>query len=275
MSRLIPTNRFFQVFRKIPEFELRPGPTVTFISEVDLSEVDQLRQEAKAQKPSYTAFVVRALALALREFPYANQRISRRVWLPLARAKLQMFDHCDIAVAAERDIPAVESAAFVDIIRDANEKSLSEITIWLSDLSRSDTQTNEQWRQFSGIIKGFPLWLALLLVRLPYFVPDLWDRYRGAAALVTSPAKYGVDTVAACWSWPVGVSFGLVKDRPLVKDGEIKACPTFNLTCNFDRRIMAGAQAGRFFAAIVKNLEAARSMLAEPPSAYPPGRPDH
>jgi pyruvate/2-oxoglutarate dehydrogenase complex dihydrolipoamide acyltransferase (E2) component len=262
MSKLIPSNRFFQVLRKIPEFELRPGPTVTFVSEVDLSEVDQLRREAKAQKPSYTAFVVRALALALREFPYANQRISRRVWLPLARARLQMFDHCDIAVAAERDIPGVESAAFVDIIRDANEKSLSEITLWLSDLSRSDTQTNEQWKQFSGVINGVPVWLASLLVRLPYFVPDLWDRYRGAAALVTSPAKYGVDTVAACWSWPVGVSFGLVKDRPLVKEGEIKACPTCNLICNFDRRIMAGAQAGRFFAAIVKNLEAAKSTLA-------------
>jgi pyruvate/2-oxoglutarate dehydrogenase complex dihydrolipoamide acyltransferase (E2) component len=206
---------------------------------------------------------VRALALALRDFPYANQRISRRIWLPLARARLQMFDHCDIAVAVERDIPGVESAAFVDIIRDANEKSLFEITMWLSDLSKSDTQTNEQWKQFSGVITRFPTWVALLLVRLPYFVPRLWDRYRGAAALVTSPAKYGVDTVTACWSWPVGVSFGLVKDRPLVKDGQIKACPTFNLICNFDRRIMAGAQAGRFFAAIVKNLEAAKSTLAE------------
>lgn len=262
MSSLIPSNRFFQVLRKIPEFELRPGPTVTFVSEVDLSEVEQIRREAKTQKSSYTAFVIRALALALREFPYANQRISRRVWLPFARARLQMFDHCDIAVAAERDIPGVESAAFVDIIRDANEKSLSEITTWLSELSRSDTQTNEQWKQFSGVINRFPIGLALLLVRLPYFVPRLWDRYRGAAALVTSPAKYGVDTVAACWSWPVGVSFGLVKERPLVKEGQIKACPTFNLICNFDRRIMAGAQAGRFFAAIVKNLEAAKSTLA-------------
>jgi pyruvate/2-oxoglutarate dehydrogenase complex dihydrolipoamide acyltransferase (E2) component len=261
MSRLTRSNRFFQVLRRIPEFELRPGPTVTFISEVDLSEVEEIRRDAKKHKPSYTAFVVRALAFALRDFPYANQRISRRVWSPFARARLQVFDRCDIAVAAERDVPGVESGAFVDIIRQANEKSLSEITTWLLQLGRSDAGTNEQWRQFSGVIKRFPVWLAVLLVRLPYLVPGLWDRYRGAAALVTSPAKYGVDTVVACWSWPVGVSFGLVKERPVVKEGHIKACPTFNLICNFDRRIMAGAQAGRFFAAIVRNLESAKSTL--------------
>jgi len=262
MSNIVPNNRFFQVLRKIPEFELRPGPTVTFVSEVDLSEVEEIRREANAQKPSYTAFAIRALAIALREFPYANRRVSRRAWLPFARARLQQFDRCDIAVAAERDIPGVESAAFVDIIRDANEKSLSEITMWLSNLSKSETQTNEQWNQFSGVINRFPNWLALLLIRLPYFVPRLWDRYRGAAALVTSPAKYGVDTVVACWSWPLGVSFGLVRDRVLVKNGEIKACSTFNLICNFDRRIMAGAQAGRFFASIVRNLESAKTTLA-------------
>src|ERR1700686_5008722 len=120
MSRLVPSNRFFHVFRKIPEFELLPGPTVTFISEVDLTELEQLRQAAAEQKPSYTAFVIKALALALRDFPYANQRICRRAWLPFARARLQRFEHCDIAVAAERDVHGVESAAFVDIARDAN-----------------------------------------------------------------------------------------------------------------------------------------------------------
>jgi pyruvate/2-oxoglutarate dehydrogenase complex dihydrolipoamide acyltransferase (E2) component len=262
MAKLVRTNRFFHVFRKIPEFELLPGPTVTFISEVDLTELEQMRQAAADQKPSYTAFVIKALALALREFPYANQRICRRVWLPFAKARLQRFEHCDIAVAVERDIPDVESAAFVDIARDANEKTITEITRWLQELSKSDVETNQQWRQFSAVIENFPTWLALFLIRLPYLSPRLWERYRGAAALVTSPAKYGVDTVAACWSWPVGVSFGLVKERPVVKDGQIKACPTFNLICNFDRRIMAGAQAGRFFAAIVKKLEAAKSTLA-------------
>ena len=262
MARPATGNRFFQVFRKIPEFELRPGPTVTFISEVDLSEVEEIRKEAKAQKPSYTAFAIKALALSLREYPYANQRIARTVWLPFARARLQRFERCDIAVAAERDVPGVESAAFVDIIRAADEKSLFEITTWLIELAQSDTETNQQWREFSQIIDRCPTWLALFLIRLPYLAPSLWVRYRGAAALVTSPAKYGVDAVVACWSWPIGVSFGLVRDRAVVRDGAVKPCPTFNLVCNFDRRIMAGAQAGRFFASIVRNLESARTTLA-------------
>jgi pyruvate/2-oxoglutarate dehydrogenase complex dihydrolipoamide acyltransferase (E2) component len=261
MARFVPGNRFFQVFRRIPELELTPGPTVTFISEVDLTEIEAVRKVADGQRPSYTAFVIKALALALRDFPYANRRISRRIWAPFARPRLQSFEHHDIAVAAERDVAGVESAAFVDVLRDADQKSLSEITSWLSKLSTSDATANRQWREFSGVIERFPTWLALLLIRSPYMIPGLWERYRGAAALVTSPAKYGVDIVAACWSWPLGVSFGLVKDRPMVKHGAIKACPTFNLVCNFDRRIMAGAQAGRFFARIVANLEAAQTTL--------------
>lgn len=72
---------------------------------------------------------------------------------------------------------------------------------------------------------------------------------------MSSPAKYGVDALVTSWSWPIGVSFGYVKERPVVKDRKVVVCPTFNLILNFDRRIMAGAQAGRFFARFKEYLE--------------------
>lgn len=258
MSKKPSSERFFQVFRRIPELELRSGMTVTFVAEVDLTKIEKLRSEATLFKPSYTAFVVKALALALRQHPYANQRISRRIWLPFAQPKLQSFQNCDIAVAVERNLPGADSVAFVDIMRDVDEKNLKDISQWLAQLSKSDESSNEQWRQLSKLVNNLPTWLAVTLIRLPFAVPRLWEKYRGSAALVTAPAKYGVDTVVACWSWPVGVSFGLVKQRAVVREGKVVACPTFNLICNFDRRIMAGAQAGRFFATIVKNLEMAQ-----------------
>ena len=258
-----PRNRFFEVFCAIPEYENRPGNTVLFLSEINLTEVERLRSRATGvRKPTYTAFVVKAVALALRDFPYANRRVCRRPWLPFAGRRLQKFHRSDVAIAIEREFPGAESAAFIDIVRDADRLTLATITDALRTLAVADVTTNKQWREFSTIIARLPHWLSMLLIRLPWFSPSLWVKYRGGAVLVSSPAKYGVEAVLGTWSHPLGVSFGLVKPRPVVRGGEIVACPTFALTLNFDRRVMAGAQAARFFNRIIELLEHAETEMA-------------
>ncbi len=258
-----PKNRYFEAIRSIVAHEIRPGNTVTFAAEVDLTEVDRVRRHASgARKPSYTAFVVKAVALALQEFPYANRRVCRRPWLPFSGHRLQKFRRSDVAVASERDLPGAESVAFIDILRDADRTSLAAITEALHALARCDATNNRQWRDFSSTITRLPLWLAALVIRLPCFFPGLWIKYRGGAALISSPAKYGVDVVMGTWSHPLGVSFGLVKPRPIVRGRDVSVCPTTTLTLNFDRRVMAGAPAARFFKRIVERLEHAESELA-------------
>lgn len=259
-----PKNKFFEAIRSVAEYEIRPGNTVSFAAEVDLTEVETVRASAAAtggRKPSYTSFVVRSVALALKEFPYANRRVHHR-WVPFSGARLQKFCRCDVAVAVERDFPGSEMSVFIDIIRDADRVALDEITGSLHALATCDVTTNAQWREFTGIITGLPVWLTKLLLRLPCFFPRAWVKWRGGAVLVSSPAKYGVDVVSGTWSHPLGVSFGLVKPRPVVHDGEVVARTTFILTVNFDRRVMAGAQAARFFRRIVERLERAESELA-------------
>jgi pyruvate/2-oxoglutarate dehydrogenase complex dihydrolipoamide acyltransferase (E2) component len=259
-----PKNKFFEATRAIVEYEIRPGNTVTFVAEVDLTEVERVRERASAgSRPSYTAFVVKAVALALRDFPYANRRVCRQLWPPLLGARLQKFHRRDVAVAVERDFPGAESTAFIDIVRDADAASLAEITESLRALATCDASNNEQWRQFSGLITRLPCWLSAWLIRLPCFLPNLWVRYRGGAVLISSPAKYGVDCVVGSWSHPLGISFGLVKPRPVVRDGAIVPCTTFSLTLNFDRRVMAGAQGARFFKRLIDLIERAESELAD------------
>lgn len=176
--------------------EFRPANTVTFLCNVDLTEVEAVRRSAPAKrKPSYTAFVVKALALALKEFPYANRRVCRRPWIPFSVARLQSFLHGDVAVAVERNVAGAESVAFLDVLRDADGLALEEITERLSLLAASDVHNNRQWREFSRIISRFPHWLSTLLIRLPVFFPSLWVKYRGGAVLVSSAAKYGADGV--------------------------------------------------------------------------------
>jgi pyruvate/2-oxoglutarate dehydrogenase complex dihydrolipoamide acyltransferase (E2) component len=253
-----PKNKFFEAVRGMCEFEIHPGNTVTFISEVDLTEIEKIRATAVGQskpKPSYTAFVVKACALALKKFPYANRRVSKRIWLPFCSPRLQQFHQSDILVMAERFEAESEAIMFSDIIRNADRLSLSEITQELRNLASATLETNARWRDFYLGIKKLPSWVARLILRLPYRFPSCWVKYRGSALSISSPAKYGVDSIVATWTSPCGVSFGLVKQRPIVKNGEIVACPTFNLVLNFDRRVMAGAQAAKFYKYIHTLLE--------------------
>lgn len=262
-----PKNKYFGAIRAVADFELRPGPTVSFVSEVDLTQVELVRASFGRPAPSYTAFVARAVALALREFPYANRRVCRPPSLLWLSTRLQTFKRCDIAVASERDIPGAESVAFYDVFRDVDQQSLQALTQGLRDLATSDIDSNAQWRSFSSLITRLPLWLSTLLIRLPYYFPRLWLRYRGAAVLISSPAKYGVDAVMATQSFPLSVAFGLAKKRPVVRGDQVVPCMTFALSVNFDRRIMAGAQAARFYKRIVELLEQAQSTLATAPDA--------
>jgi len=269
--RIEPKNKYFEAIRAIAEYEIRPGNTVMYLSEVDLTEVERVRARATAgRRPSYTAFVVKAVATVLRDFPYANRRVCRRPWLPFSGPRLQKFLHSDVAVACERDIPGAESIAFLDVLRDADRLSLTEITEALHDLAVCDPSNNKQWRQFSTLVAGLPSWLSTLLIRLPCLVPSLWARYRGGAVLVSSAAKYGVDVVAGAWTHPLGVSFGIARRRPVVRGEAIVACPTFTLTLSFDRRVMAGAQAARFFRQIVERLEKAETGMETEKPIVPP-----
>lgn len=266
--KIEPRNRFYAANRSIVEHEIRPGNTVIFLHQVDLTEIEQIRAAAGELRPSYTAFVAKGVALALKDFPYANRRIWTLPWIPFFGTRLQKFERYDIAVACERNVPGADVATFADILRDADSKPLYDMTLWLRQLANSDAESNAQWRSYSQIITRFPAWISKRLIRLPLMIPSMYCRYRGGAVLISSPAKYGVDIVATTWSWPLGVSFGVVKDRPVVKNGQVVACPTFVLTLNFDRRVMAGAQAAKFCKRFIDTLENAQSEMRDwiPPS---------
>ena len=258
-------NRFLEVVDAITRSENKPKSKVTFLAEVDLTEIETLRAQAAARgetKPSYTAFVVKALALALREHPFANRRVCRSLWPPLFGIRLQRFNQIDVTVAIERQVPKAEMAAFVDVIRKADQLSIAAIQDKLRELAESDAETNPQWREYSTLVMRFPIWLATLLIRLPLYFPSLWVKYRGGAAMISSPGKYGVDVIFANWWAPLAVSFGMVKQRPVVHEDTIVARTTFILTVNFDVRVMAGAQAALFGRRFIDILEAASQEMA-------------
>jgi hypothetical protein len=169
--------------------------------------------------------------------------------------RMQNFANVDVAIAFEANVPNVEYIAFIDVIRKVESKGLAEILSWLQDQS-SQKSLNRQWLQFSGIMTRIPKFIGKFLIAMPMYSPKMWTKYRGGSVLISSPAKYGVDSMNGAWMAPLGISFGFVKDRVIAKQGVPAVVTTFNLSLNFDRRLMAGGPAARFFCEIVRILEA-------------------
>ena len=231
--------------------EIRPGNTVTFAVEIDLTGVEASRASAAAAgggMPSYTAFVVEAVARALRDFPYANRRVFRRGF-PVPGPRLQKFLRQDVAVAVASDAPGAEYHAVVAIVREADRLSPVAITAALDDPKTLVSEARG----------GRPPWAD----------PVRWVETRGGAAIVGAAGQIEADAVIGTWSYPVGVAFGRVEPRAVVLDGAIVARPMCTLTLNFDRRVMAGAQAARFFRRLVERLEGEgiKSSPVETPAA--------
>lgn len=250
---IVRSDSFFKVNASIVENEIDLSSTVTMINLIDLTKIEEIRSSSVGPKPSYTVFVAKALAKSLVDFPEMNKRFYKPYGL-FPRV-FQEFKNVDMGIASEVTDPKLAHVAYIGIMKDVQSKSLQEIQQWLLDFRK--TEAVAQWKIFSGIILKLPLFLSKIIIRLPVYFPSLWAKYRGGVAIISSPAKYGVDGLVAAWSAPIGVSFGYVKDRVVSKNGQIVAVPSFNLTVNFDRRIFSGAQAARFIARISEVLEKA------------------
>ena len=246
-------QKIFQVLSYIVKRELHPKNSVTFFREVDCSTIENIRLQYglhNKKKPSYTAFIIKAVSQAIADHPFVNAK----VFPSFPYSKLVKFPVINTAVACEKDIPGAEFMAFVDIIRNTDDKTIDAIQRELLLLANANIENNPQLKSFMHVIKNFPIFMARQICTLPSILPSLWMKYRGAGIVVSSPSKYGVDCISATWTHPLGVSFGLVQKKPIVRNNKVETALCFTLTLNWDRRIMAGAPAARFFNSIASNL---------------------
>lgn len=239
-------QKIFQVLSYLIKKEIQPKNSVAFFREIDCSVIEKIRLQysmLEKQKPSYTAFIIKAFSQAITEHPFVNARI----FPSFPYNKIHKFKEVNAAVACEKNIPGAECFAFIDVIKNTDKKTIDQINRELTSLANSTVENNAQLKSFMGIIKNCPVFLARQLCTLPTLFPSLWEKYRGSSIIISSPAKYGVDCVAGTWAHPLGVSFGLVKRRPIVKKNSLVIAPTFTLSFAFDRRIIAGGPSARFF----------------------------
>ncbi|MCK6489351.1 MAG: 2-oxo acid dehydrogenase subunit E2 [Planctomycetes bacterium] len=256
----LPCSPYFSVLSSLNR-ENVSDHKVALVNHLDMSSAERLRHQAGlagGTRPSYTALVAKALANALRLHPAANRMVFPGPFGP----RMFQFEAIDISVAVERDSSGFDQAACTETMRAVDDKDIAAITRELAAIVRGTSETHQRWRLFRRLVEHSPAWFARTVVGVPRLLASQWVQHRGGVALISSPAKYGVDTVVGTWPYPIGISFGLVKPRPVAIGDRVEVRPTMDLLMSFDRRLMAGAPAARFFRTISDQLEDAEHRLA-------------
>jgi pyruvate dehydrogenase E2 component (dihydrolipoamide acetyltransferase) len=194
----------------VPEFTLR--------SEIDMEACVQLRAELKAlggEVPSYNDMVVKASALALREFPRANGSYRD--------GRFELHSRVNVGVAV-----AAPDALVVPTVFDADRKSLREIareTRALAERVRAGTVTPPELSGGTFTVSNLGM----------YGVTDF--------TAVINPPQAAI------------LAVGALAPRPVVRDGGLVARHTMGVTLACDHRILYGADAAEFLARIRALLE--------------------
>lgn len=206
-------------------------PHVTHVDEVEMEAVDALRQrlkpaaEARGVKLTFLPFYIKALTVALREFPYLNASVDNAG----ERILLKRYYHIGVAVDTDEGL-------IVPVIRHADQKSLFDIAAEVADLAS---------RARAGR-------LAL-------------HEVTGSTFTVSNVGPIGGLYATPIINHPEAAILGLHKmePRPVVRDGQLVIRKMMHISLSFDHRIIDGAMAVRFTNRIKALMEDPDLMWAE------------
>ena len=209
--------------RRIPHF--------TYVEEVDMSELEMLRERLNAQhakqrgRLTVLPFLARAMVLALREFPQVNARFDDDLGV------VTRYGAVHLGVATQ-----TENGLMVPVLRHAEAHDLwscaAEISR-LAEVARSGKATREE-------LSGSTITLTSL----------------GALGGIVSTPVINHPEVAI-----VGVN--RMVERPVVRRGQMVVRQMMNLSSSFDHRVVDGLDAAKFIQALRGYLEVPATLFIE------------
>jgi pyruvate dehydrogenase E2 component (dihydrolipoamide acetyltransferase) len=196
------------------------APDFVLTCEVDMEAAVEFRTQLKAAAgdqpaPSYNDFVVKASALALKEFPRANGAYRD--------GKFELYSRVNVGIAV-----AAQDALIVPTIFDADRKSLGQIARdarALAERVRANAVTPPELSSGTFSVSNL----------------GMFGIKRFTA--VINPPQAAI------------IAVGEMTPRPVVRDGEIVVRTILELTIACDHRILYGADAAQFLGRIRERLE--------------------
>jgi pyruvate dehydrogenase E2 component (dihydrolipoamide acetyltransferase) len=212
--------RLTEAKQTIPHFYLR--------REVRLDALMAFREqlnkglESRGVKLSVNDFIIKASAIALQSVPGCNA-----VW---AGDRMLRLKPSDVAVAV-----AVEGGLFTPVLRDAETKTLSALSVEMKDLAAR--------------------------AKSKKLAPQ---EYQGGSFAISNLGMMGIENFDAVINPPHGsiLAVGAGIKKPVVQaDGSIGVATVMSMTLSVDHRVIDGALGAEFLKVIVECLENPISML--------------
>ncbi|QRQ87703.1 pyruvate dehydrogenase complex dihydrolipoamide acetyltransferase [Cupriavidus oxalaticus] len=174
-----------------------------------------------ARKISVNDFVVRAVAVALREVPEANV-----AWTDTA---MRQFRSADIAVAVSTD-----TGLITPIVRAADSKPLSVISAEIAELAARARAGQLRPDEYQG---G------------SFSVSNLGMHGVAEFSAIINPPEAAI------------LAVGVTQPMPVVRDGQVEVAQVMRCTLSVDHRAIDGALAAKWLAAFRRLLENPLAML--------------
>jgi 2-oxoisovalerate dehydrogenase E2 component (dihydrolipoyl transacylase) len=213
--RRVIAERMSEAKRNIPHF--------AYVEEVDVTELEALRQHLNASPPAgaggltYLPLIIAALTRVLESFPQCN------VLYDSARGVLVRHRAVHVGIAAQ-----TPDGLKVPVVRNAQSRTVWELAAEIRRLSER-ARSNKATR----------------------------DELMGSTITVTSLGKLGGIASTPVINAPEVAIIGLNKavDRPVVRQGAVVVRRMMNLSSSFDHRFVDGYDAAAMIQALKEHLE--------------------
>jgi pyruvate dehydrogenase E2 component (dihydrolipoamide acetyltransferase) len=229
--RDVPLTQIRKVIAKRLAQSLGPVPTFYLTAEVDMERVWEAREDLNqtpgqsdgptAQRISINDILLKATALALRQHPDCN------AWWQDDHVRYWNEVHLGVAVA-------VEDGLITPVIRQADAKSLREISLEAHDLAQRARERRLLPEEYAGS--------TFSVSNLGMF--DI-DQFTG----VINPPEAGL------------LAVGSIQQKPVVAAGTVVPRRRMRLTMSCDHRVIDGATGARFLATLKRMLENPLAMV--------------
>lgn len=194
------------------------APHFYLTMEIDMSRAVEARKsmnEISPVKISFNDLIIKATAAALRQNPDVNVS-----WMG---DKLRYYKHIHIGVAV-----AIDEGLVVPVVRFADQKTLSQIAGEVRELGEKARERKLQPEEFQG-----------------------------NTFTISNLGMFGIEEFTAIINPPDAciLAVGAIKEKAVVKDGEIKAAHLMKVTLSCDHRAVDGAVGSRFLKTLKELLE--------------------
>ena len=206
-------------------------PHFAYVEELDMSECEAVRQQLNAKyaeargKLTLLPLLLRALVLAVRDFPQVNARYDDEAEV------VTRYGAVHLGIATQTD-----GGLMVPVMRHAESLDLWQMAAEIARLSEA-ARTGKATR----------------------------DELSGSTLTVTSLGALGGIASTPVINYPEVAIVGVNRmvERPVIRNGQIVARQMMNLSSSFDHRVVDGMDAARFIQCVRGYLEAPATLFVE------------